>query len=97
LTLQAILSNGVATVRQTLSRVFSAMAADAWFRKLSRPVGVAKQVLLLGVRVFNCSGGSSMSLEIAAVDWVTAYHVKPAVANMSLGVGPRPRLHWTML
>src|SRR5438105_7029398 len=28
LTLQAILSNGVATVRQTLSRVFSAMAAE---------------------------------------------------------------------
>jgi hypothetical protein len=26
--LQAILSNGVATVRQTLSRVFSAMAAE---------------------------------------------------------------------
>jgi hypothetical protein len=28
LTLLAILSNGVATVRQTLSRVFSAMAAE---------------------------------------------------------------------
>ena len=28
LTLQAILSNGVATVRQILSRVFSAMAAE---------------------------------------------------------------------
>ena len=28
LTLQAILSNGVATVRQTLSRVFSAMGAE---------------------------------------------------------------------
>jgi hypothetical protein len=32
LTLQAILSNGVATVRQTLSRVFSAMAAE-WAKK----------------------------------------------------------------
>jgi hypothetical protein len=31
-TLQAILSNGVATVRQTLSRVFSAMAAE-WAKK----------------------------------------------------------------
>ena len=28
LTLQAILSNGVATVRQTLRRMFSAMAAE---------------------------------------------------------------------
>jgi hypothetical protein len=32
LTLQAILSNGVATVRQTIRRIFSAMAA-AWTKK----------------------------------------------------------------
>ena len=45
LTLQAILSNGVATVRQTLSRVFSAMAAER-AKKRSKlvltPVGVEK-------------------------------------------------------
>jgi subtilisin family serine protease len=46
--------------------------------------GVAKQVRLLGLRVFYCKGESTTSIQIAAVDWVTAHHVKPAVANMSL-------------
>jgi len=39
------------------------------------------------VRVLNCSGSGSNSGVIAGVDWVTANHVKPAVANMSLGGG----------
>ena len=49
--------------------------------------GVAKQVSLVSVRVFDCSGGSSWSTIIAAVDWVTANADKPAVVNMSLGGG----------
>jgi subtilisin family serine protease len=49
--------------------------------------GVAKGVSLYAVRIFNCEGKSSNSTTIAGVDWVTAHHVKPAVANMSLG-GP---------
>lgn len=49
--------------------------------------GVAKDVNLVSVRVFGCSGGTSWSTVIAAVDWVTANHVKPAVVNMSLGGG----------
>jgi serine protease len=49
--------------------------------------GVAKKVKLVGVRVLNCSGSGRNSDVIEGIEWVTANHVKPAVANMSLG-GP---------
>jgi subtilisin family serine protease len=49
--------------------------------------GVAKGVRLFAVRVLNCSGSGTNSGVIAGVDWVTAHHVSPAVANMSLGGG----------
>ncbi len=49
--------------------------------------GVAKQVTLIGVRVFGCEGSGYTSTVIAGVEWVTANAIKPAVANMSLG-GP---------
>lgn len=49
--------------------------------------GVAKGVTLYAVRVLDCSGSGSTSGVIAGVDWVTRNHVKPAVANMSLGGG----------
>jgi subtilisin family serine protease len=49
--------------------------------------GVAKQVKLSPVRVLDCNGSGTWSGVIAGVDWVTANHVKPAVANMSLGGG----------
>ncbi|HEX8721046.1 MAG TPA: S8 family peptidase [Pyrinomonadaceae bacterium] len=49
--------------------------------------GVAKSVLLRAVRVLNCQGSGSTSGVISGVDWVTANHVNPAVANMSLGGG----------
>ena len=49
--------------------------------------GVAKLVTLHAVRVLGCSGSGSNSGVIAGVDWVTQNHVKPAVANMSLGGG----------
>jgi serine protease len=47
--------------------------------------GVAKGVTLHAVRVLACNGSGSTSGVIAGVDWVRANHVKPAVANMSLG------------
>jgi subtilisin family serine protease len=47
--------------------------------------GVADKVTLHPVRVLDCGGSGSTSGVIAGVDWVTANHVKPAVANMSLG------------
>ncbi len=49
--------------------------------------GVAKAVTLVAVRVLDCNGSGSISGVVAGVDWVTANHVKPAVANMSLGGG----------
>jgi subtilisin family serine protease len=49
--------------------------------------GVAKNVTLIGVRVLDCRGSGTTSGVISGVDWVTANHVKPAVANMSLGGG----------
>jgi subtilisin family serine protease len=47
--------------------------------------GVAKGVRLYAVRVLDCSGSGTNAGVIAGVDWVTAHHAKPAVANMSLG------------
>lgn len=49
--------------------------------------GVAKSAKLIGVRVLDCQGSGSYSGVIAGIEWVTANHVKPAVANMSLGGG----------
>lgn len=49
--------------------------------------GVAKAVRLIAVRVLNCSGSGTTSGVISGVNWVTANHIKPAVANMSLGGG----------
>ena len=49
--------------------------------------GVAKSVALVAVRVLGCTGSGSTSGVIAGVDWVTANHASPAVANMSLGGG----------
>jgi aqualysin 1 len=49
--------------------------------------GVAKGVQLYAVRVLDCSGSGTWSGVIAGIDWVTANHRSPAVANMSLGGG----------
>ena len=49
--------------------------------------GVAKSVRLVAVRVLDCSGSGTTSGVIAGIDWVTANHATPAVANMSLGGG----------
>jgi subtilisin family serine protease len=48
--------------------------------------GVAKEVTLVSVRVLSGTGSAAKNI-IAGVDWVAANHVKPAVANMSLGGG----------
>ena len=49
--------------------------------------GVAKGSALRGVKVLGCNGSGSTSGIIAGVDWVRVNHIKPAVANMSLGGG----------
>jgi subtilisin family serine protease len=51
----------------------------------STTYGVAKNVYLRGVRVVDCLGNGSTATVIAAMDWVRLNHIKPAVANMSLG------------
>jgi aqualysin 1 len=50
--------------------------------------GVAKNVKLIAVRVFDGSGSGSTSGVIAGVNWMITNHTtNPAVANMSLGGG----------
>jgi subtilisin family serine protease len=49
--------------------------------------GVAKGVTLHPVRVLDCNGEGTYEGVIAGVEWVTANHQSPAVANMSLGGG----------
>ena len=49
--------------------------------------GVAKGVLLVGVRVLNCSGSGTTAGVVAGINWVTNNAIRPAVANMSLGGG----------
>jgi aqualysin 1 len=46
--------------------------------------GVAKNVSLVSVRLSGCKGSFPMSRVVAAVDWVTANAVQPAIANLSL-------------
>jgi subtilisin family serine protease len=46
--------------------------------------GLAKSVRLHAVRVLDCAGQATISAVAAGVDWVTANHVKPAVANLSI-------------
>jgi subtilisin family serine protease len=48
--------------------------------------GVAKKVSIVSVRVLNCTGSGTDSAVIAGVDWVTSNAIRPAVANMSLGI-----------
>ena len=50
----------------------------------STTYGVAKAVLLRGVRVVDCNGFGTTAVVTAAIDWVRLNHLKPAVANMSL-------------
>ncbi|MDQ3035568.1 MAG: S8 family peptidase, partial [Myxococcota bacterium] len=49
--------------------------------------GVAKDVLIVPVRVFGCSGTGSSSGILSGLDWVVRTRSGPAVVNMSLG-GP---------
>jgi subtilisin family serine protease len=49
--------------------------------------GVAKKVSIVAVRVLGCSGSGTWEGVIAGIDWVTANHSGPSVANMSLGGG----------
>jgi subtilisin family serine protease len=49
--------------------------------------GVAKSAKIVAVRVLNNSGSGTTAGVVAGIDWVTANHSGPSVANMSLGGG----------
>ena len=49
--------------------------------------GVAKKANIVAVRVLDNSGSGTTAGVIAGIDWVTANHSGPSVANMSLGGG----------
>jgi serine protease len=49
--------------------------------------GIAKGVIIHPVRVLGCTGSGTNAGVIAGMDWVANNHIKPAVANMSLGGG----------
>jgi subtilisin family serine protease len=48
--------------------------------------GVAKSVMLRGIRVLNCQNRGTAAGLIAGVDWVRLNARKPAVANISIGL-----------
>jgi subtilisin family serine protease len=56
--------------------------------------GVAKNVSLVAVRVFDCAGSGTTSAIVAGIDWVTSDHQpgQSAVANLSLSGGATPAL-----
>jgi subtilisin family serine protease len=56
----------------------------------SAVVGVAPGAPLTGVKVLGCGGTGAASTLIKGVDWVTANAKKPAIANMSVGLGGDP-------
>ncbi|MFJ5845308.1 S8 family peptidase [Streptomyces sp. NPDC092903] len=49
--------------------------------------GVAKKAKIVAVRVLDDSGSGTTEQVVAGIDWVTANHQGPSVANMSLGGG----------
>lgn len=49
--------------------------------------GVAKKAKIVAVRVLDDSGSGTTEQVVAGIDWVTANHEGPSVANMSLGGG----------
>lgn len=50
----------------------------------SSTYGVAKNVTLHSVRVLRCDGSGMVSELVAAINWVTANRINPAVANISI-------------
>ncbi|MET8400224.1 S8 family peptidase [Streptomyces sp900116325] len=54
--------------------------------------GVAKKAKIVAVRVLDDSGSGTTEQVVAGIDWVTAHHEGPSVANMSLGGSADPAL-----
>ncbi|HWU06577.1 MAG TPA: S8 family serine peptidase [Streptomyces sp.] len=54
--------------------------------------GVAKKAKIVAVRVLDDAGSGTTEQVVAGIDWVTANHEGPSVANMSLGGTADPAL-----
>ncbi|MEV3933149.1 MULTISPECIES: S8 family peptidase [unclassified Streptomyces] len=54
--------------------------------------GVAKKAKIVAVRVLDDAGSGTTEQVVAGIDWVTANHQGPSVANMSLGGSADPAL-----
>jgi hypothetical protein len=56
--------------------------------------GVAKDATIVPVRVFGCSGGTTVATILNALDWIAVNHpnASPGVVNMSLGGGANTTL-----
>ncbi|MGW1708709.1 S8 family serine peptidase [Streptomyces sp. NPDC002206] len=54
--------------------------------------GVAKKAKIVAVRVLDDSGSGTTEQVVAAIDWGTAHHEGPSVANMGLGGSADPAL-----
>ena len=54
--------------------------------------GVAKKAKIVAVRVLDDAGSGTTEQVVAGIDWVTANHEGPSVANRSLGGGADPAL-----
>ncbi|MEU9358912.1 S8 family peptidase [Streptomyces sp. NPDC048301] len=54
--------------------------------------GVAKKAKIVAVRVLDDQGSGTTEQVVAGIDWVTANHEGPSVANMSLGGSADPAL-----
>ncbi|RZS57422.1 subtilisin family serine protease [Microcella putealis] len=63
------------------THVAGSVASSSW--------GVAKQALIVPVRVFDCSNSANLSTVLTAIDWVITNHPAgtPGVINMSLSGG----------
>lgn len=58
--------------------------------------GVAKDVRIHAVRVLACNGIGTVASAVEGIDWVTANHASPAVANMSMGSNASPLMDFAV-
>ena len=69
----------------------TATARTSPARSAAPPTAWPRACELVAVRVLDCAGTGTTAGVIAGIDWVTSNHVRPAVANMSLGGGASTR------
>ncbi len=58
--------------------------------------GVAKNARIHGIRVLACNGTGTVATAVEGIDWVTANHISPAVANMSMGAASSALLDYVV-